>query len=85
MVKFVKNKIDKVPHLYGRIEIVQVFLKIEKSDSDDDKVCGIRLAIPGNDLFVKKEGETFEAAVSKVIDALHGEIEKMKTKLQDQQ
>ena len=83
--KFVNNKIGKLSHLYGRNEAADVFLNIEKSDSRDDKVSEIRLAIPGNDLFAKKQRDIFEDAVTKVIDALHGEIDKMKTKFQHQQ
>lgn len=85
LTNFIKNKIVKQSHFYDRIEAAEVFLKIEKSDSADDKVCEIRLVIPGNYLFVKKQSDTFENAVTKVIDALHGEIEKVKTKFQHQQ
>ncbi|MEO8764276.1 MAG: ribosome-associated translation inhibitor RaiA [Ginsengibacter sp.] len=85
LTKFIKNKIGKLSHFYDRIEAAEVFLKIEKSDSTDDKVCEIRLAIPGNDLFGKKQSDTFEDAVTKVIDVLHGEIDKMKTRFQHQQ
>jgi putative sigma-54 modulation protein len=63
----------------------EVFLKIEKSDSGDDKICVIRLAIAGNDLFIEKQSDTFEDAVTKVIDAMHVEIDKMKTRFQHQQ
>ncbi|MEO8772051.1 MAG: ribosome-associated translation inhibitor RaiA [Ferruginibacter sp.] len=85
LTKFINAKIGRLEHLYDRIEKAEVFLKIEKSGSDEVKVCEIRLVIPGNDLFVKKEEETFEAAVSKANDALRGEIDKMKTKFQNQQ
>lgn len=85
LIKFVKDKISKLSHFDDRIETADVFLKIEKSDLTDDKVCEIRLVIPGDDLFVKKQSDTFEDAVNKAIDALHGEIDKMKIKLQHQQ
>jgi putative sigma-54 modulation protein len=85
LTKFVKNKTGKLSHFYERIEGAEVFLKIGKSDSADDKVCEIRLAIPGNDLFVKKQSDTFEDAVTKVVDAMHGEVDKMKTKFEYQQ
>lgn len=85
LTKFVKNKIGKLSHMYDRIKSAEVFLKIEKSDSADDKVCEIRLSIPGNDLFVKKQSHTFQDAVTKVVDALHGEIDRVKTTFQHQQ
>ena len=85
LTKFIKNKIGKLSHFYNRIEAAEIFLKTEKSDSADDKVCEIRLAIPGNDLFVKKQSNTFEDAVTKVVDSLHVEIDKMKTRFEHQQ
>lgn len=85
LTKFIKNKIGKLFHLYDGIDAAEVFLKIEKSTSTDDKVCEIKLTIPGNNLFVKKQSDTFEDAMCKVLDALHGEIGKIKTIFQHQQ
>jgi putative sigma-54 modulation protein len=85
LTKFIKNKIGKLSHFYDRVESAEIFIKIDKSDSADDKVCEIKLTIPGNDLFVKKQSNSFEDAVTKVVDALHVEIDKMKTKFQHQQ
>ncbi len=36
---FVQNNIGKLLHLYNSIETAEALLKIEKSDSADDKVC----------------------------------------------
>lgn len=85
LTKFIKNKIGRLSHFYDRIEAAEVFLKIENSDSTADKVCEIRIAIPGNNLFVKKQSDTFKDAVTEVVDALHGEIDKMKTRFEHQQ
>ena len=85
LTKFIKTKIGKLSHFYNKIEIAEIFLKIEKSDSADDKVCEIRLAVPGNDLFVKKQSNTFENAVDKVIDTLHVKINKIKIRFQHHQ
>ncbi|MEP7195935.1 MAG: ribosome-associated translation inhibitor RaiA [Saprospiraceae bacterium] len=84
LTKFVNLKLDKLSRFYARIETAEVFLKIEKSDLADDKVCEIRLFILGNDLFVKKQGNSFEAAITYAIYALHGEIDKVKIRFQHQ-
>lgn len=82
---FVKTKVNRISHLYARIESVSVLLKIEKSDPTDYKVCEVRLSIPGNDLFAKKYSDTFEDAISQATDALKEQIEKMKTRFEHHQ
>ncbi len=79
---FVKSRISRLSHLYGRIETANILLKLENSDSADNKVCEIRLVVPGNDLFAKKQSDSFEDATTKTIDALHEQMEKMKTKFE---
>jgi len=84
LTKHIHAKIGKLAHFYEQIETARVFLKIEKSDINEDKVCEISLAIPSKDLFVKRRSYTFEDALSQAIDALHREIEKLKTKIEHQ-
>lgn len=68
-------------HIYYKIDAAQVCLKLEKSDVNDNKICEIRLVVPGNDLFAKRQSATFEDAANEAIDALQQQIKKMKTKL----
>ena len=42
--------------------------------------CEIRLEVPGNDLFVKKNSTSFEHSVVECVDALHQMLEKNKEK-----
>jgi ribosome-associated translation inhibitor RaiA len=57
-------------------------LKLEKSDITANKVCEIRLAVPGNDLFATSQCTTFEEAVNETIEALQKQIRKLKTKFE---
>ena len=68
--------------LYDKIESAKVCLKLDKSDTTDNKICEIRLVVPGNDLFAKRKGKTFEKATNEVVDVLQRQIEKMKTKFE---
>lgn len=73
---------DKVNHLeryYDKIESANVTLKVEPH-ADGDKLCEIRLAIPGNDLFVKKYADSFEEAVNRTVDVLEEQIHRLKGK-----
>jgi putative sigma-54 modulation protein len=82
LTAFINASVGELSHFYDRIETARVFLRIEKAKASDNKVFEISLALPGNDLFVKKHSDTFKDAVAKAIDAFEREIDKMKTKFQ---
>lgn len=75
---FITEKVNKLTHFHDRIEAADVCLKLEKSGQDDNKVCEIRLSVPGKDLFAKRQSNTFEEAADKVLDALQQQIKKIK-------
>ena len=81
---FVAEKVNRLSHFYNKIESAKVCLKLDKSDKTDNKVCEIRLAVPGNDLFAKRQSATFEKATNEAVDALLQQIKKMKTKFDSQ-
>lgn len=70
----VQKKLKKLESLGSKVIGVDVCLKIEKSESNENKVCEIKLIVPGNDLFSMKQSTTFEEAVDKVIDALKRQL-----------
>lgn len=79
---FVIKKLEKLIHLYKRIESAEVCLKLDSSDVNQNKVCEIRLAVPGNDLFAKRRSDHFDKAVNITVAALQRQIEKMKANLE---
>jgi putative sigma-54 modulation protein len=79
---FVIDKVNKLAHHYDRILSANVVLKVDKSKTADNKVCEIRLAVPGEDLFAKNQYETFEEATTATVDALENQITKMKAKFE---
>ena len=70
----------KLTRYYEGIIESEVFLKLDKSITHENKVAEIKLHIPGNDLFVKKQCESFESAVDKAIEALSAQVKKHKEK-----
>ena len=81
--KFVQNKVGKLSHFNDRIVSGDVCLKLDKSQKLDNKVCEIRLSIPGNDLFAKRQSNTFEEATNEVVEALQKQLRRNKTQLQN--
>jgi ribosomal subunit interface protein len=78
LTEFVNEKVGKLTHLAEKAEIADVCLSLSKSDTGDNKVCEIKLKIPGNNLFAKKRSGTFEEATIAAVDALQEQLRRTK-------
>ena len=76
---FINERLQKLAVLSENIIDAEVFLRIEKGV--ENKMVEIRLKIPGNDLFAKKSGKSFEEATDAVIEALRRQLKKRKEKV----
>jgi ribosomal subunit interface protein len=81
LLDLVNEKVGKLEKFSDRIIESRVVLRVEKSDKRDNKVCEVRVVIPGNDLFAKKQSESFEEALQKVTESLERQIKDWKEKL----
>ena len=81
LTDFVNEKVKKFSYLYDKIINCEVSFSLDKSDTNKNKVCDIRLVIPGNDLLSSVQCKTFEEATALAVEALERQIEKKKTKL----
>ncbi|NTW25354.1 MAG: ribosome-associated translation inhibitor RaiA [Lentimicrobium sp.] len=78
---FISEKVEKLSGVYDGIIGSEVTLKVENTESQENKVAEIRLLIKGNDLFAKKQSATFEEATDTAVDALRKQLDKHKEKL----
>ena len=78
---FIENKINKLANFFDQIISAEVFLRLQKNDKKENKIVEIKLMIPGNDLFAKKQSKTFEEATDIAIDALKTQIKRKKERL----
>ena len=81
LIDHVEEKVSKLNHYYDAIITTNVVLKLEKSKQTDNKVAEIKLHIPGNDLFAKRQCTTFEEATDTAVEALKKQIKKRKEKV----
>ena len=81
LLDFIAEKIEKLDRFYTEIISTEVCLALDKSDTNDNKFCEIRLIIPGNDLFASARCKSFEEAVAETAGALERQIEKHKNKI----
>ena len=77
---FVEEKVGKVERLLPYALQAEVNLKVEKPETNNNKIAEIRIVVRGNDLFVSKQADSFEEAVMLAIDALKTQIDKFKEK-----
>lgn len=61
--EFTKEKIEKLSQFYNQIIGVFVFTKVENNSDGVNKWAELKIAIPGDDIIVKKKCRTFEEAI----------------------
>jgi len=83
VIDFLNQKLNMLSRRYNEIISVDASFRIEKSSTNANKLCEIRLIIPGYDLVASAQCKTFEAAISNTSEALERQIEKRKTKLEN--
>ena len=77
---FVNDKVGKIERLLPEALQADVSLKVDKPETNNNKIAEIRLVVRGKDLFVTKQADSFEEAVMLSIDALKTQIYKFKEK-----
>ena len=75
---FVNNKVSKLERTYDNITSCEVSLKVDKPESDNNKIVEIQLVLPGQTLFNSKQADTFEDATLQVVDATKIQLSKYK-------
>ncbi len=80
LITFVEEKLQKLATFHDRIIKSEVFLRLDKSDVNENKIAEVKLSIPGKELFAKKQCKTFEEATDVAVDALRKQIDKHRTK-----
>ncbi|MBP5190282.1 MAG: ribosome-associated translation inhibitor RaiA [Bacteroidales bacterium] len=76
--KYVEEKVGKLARLVDNVTKCEVTLKVDKPETDNNKIAEISLALPGQTLFNSKQANTFEEAVSDCIDTMRVQIDKYK-------
>jgi putative sigma-54 modulation protein len=76
LLDFVKAKLDKLLTFNNDLQNCEVFLRVEKSDSRENKVVEVKAHLPGKDLFAKRRAVSFEAAMDEVHEALRRQVMK---------
>jgi len=81
LLDFIEHKLAKLAVQYDRIIESEVTLKLDNAADHENKIAEIRLHVPGNDLFAKRQCKSFEEALDTAIDALKNQLVKHKEKI----
>ena len=81
LLEFINSKLNKLIQYYVDILGAEVFLRLDRSQDLENKVVEVRLFIPGNEMFAKKQTKSFEESTDLCVEALRRQIMKHKTKL----
>jgi putative sigma-54 modulation protein len=82
LVEFVNKKVNKLDTFFDGIIKAEVTLKVAKPEAANNKVAELKLSIPAADnLFAKKQADSFEEAIDLAIDAIKKQMDKFKEKL----
>ena len=77
---FITQKVEKLCAKYNEVINAEVSLKLENTDTPENKIADIRLVLRGDDLFASKQSKSFEESIDTSIDALIRQLEKYKGK-----
>jgi putative sigma-54 modulation protein len=78
---FIREKVEKLYNYYSDIILIDILLKLSNADNKENKICEIRLAIPGNDILASAQCKTFEEAVLNVVEIIKNRIKRKKSKI----
>ena len=82
LLGFIEEKLNKLDKYFDDIIHAEVFLRLDKDSTErENKIVEVKLDIPRNPLFSKKQCKTFEEAADQSVDALKKQLVKHKEKL----
>lgn len=81
--QFINDKVGKLNRVHDSIIGAEVALKVENTDSPENKTVDIRMMIKGNDAIASKTAKSFEEATDLAVDALKKQLQKTKEKEQN--
>jgi putative sigma-54 modulation protein len=78
--EFIDEKVGKLFNFSNDIISAEVTLTANDIKIPNNKVCEIRLVVPGYDDFVKKEAQSFEEAILNAVEVLQKVLRRKKGK-----
>ncbi|MCG2459649.1 ribosome-associated translation inhibitor RaiA [Flavobacteriaceae bacterium F89] len=81
LIDFVQNRLNKLDRFYDKVVQSDVYLKVVKTSSKENKIVEITVRVPKDTYVVKKQCKSFEEAVDTACSSLERKLVKRKEKL----
>jgi ribosomal subunit interface protein len=82
LIDFVSKKVSKMDTFFEGIIGAEVALKVDKPEVANNKIAEIRIQLPAaEDLFARKQADTFEEATDLAVDAIRIQLTRHKEKV----
>ena len=80
LIDFVHQKLGKLTQIGEDIVNAEVYLRLDKDQTRENKISEIKLDLSGGPLFARRQSKTFEEATDGAVSALKKQITKYKQK-----
>ena len=70
LYNYILDKMERLSRYAANILSADVCLKKNRSDIGKSCLCEIKLSVPGNDLFVKRNEQSYEKAIINATEAM---------------
>lgn len=84
LVNFIQGKLDKLEAHFDNVIHANVYLKVDNTNSKENKISEILLSIPGEGIICKKRSKRFEVGVDECVSSLQRQLRKRKKKFNSQ-
>lgn len=78
LAKHTTERLNKLAERYDWLIGADVFFKEETNDPEKDKICNIKLSLPGPHVFATSNEKNYEMAVKETISDLEVQLKKRK-------
>ncbi|MDD3479311.1 MAG: ribosome-associated translation inhibitor RaiA [Paludibacteraceae bacterium] len=77
---YIEKKVTKLEKVFDSILTADIYLKVVKPETDNNKEAEIKIKAANAEFFAAKVADTFEQAVDECVDALDKQLKKQKDK-----
>lgn len=78
---YINKKVSKLERFFDELQTIDVYLKVVKPETAENKEAEIKIVVPNAEFFASKVCDTFEEAVDLSLDAIDKQIRKYKEKM----
>jgi putative sigma-54 modulation protein len=81
LLEFIQKKADKLDQFFDQLISGEVYLRLENTGDEANKITEIKVIIPGAQLFAKEQCKSFEQAMDLAVESLRKQVDKYKAKI----